>query len=567
MAPEKGDNVTMSGCIRGPFDRRHIEETDHSVSYSPPEWAYDLPSEEDFGRVVEKPSLFFWWVEHPGDINDLQDAEKARDELIRIEYGMWDYIKNKWSGRAKAENYELRFIPFINGRREGMRLVGDYVLTQQDAEEGKNFPDTVAHTGWPIDVHHPKGIFSGKEGPFQSNTQVPLVKFPYRCLYSVNIDNLLMAGRNVSVTHVALGTTRVQSTIATFGQAAGTAAALCLQHKTTPRGIYREHLKELQQALLKHDQYIPGFRNEDPADLALNADGVRASSEPKNEIFNLQQGNDAEFVPLSTSRASLFPRGVDDYLPALYLNLASDREEPVELTLHVRETKLPWDFSSEEDIATVNAEVPPGEESWVKFPVDCTVEKDYVWVWLPATEGIFWRRRIHTPLDCQLAYGGGEKGGDWIVPSRHQYYSVMARSPGAAIANCGPENIINGYSRIADAEHYMWVSNPEAEMPQWIELIFDEPQSVNSLYLTFDTDMNGPPMLSCQARVPQCVRDYQVSCRTSEGWIPVAEVNGNFLRHRRHHFRTLEADRIRLTVTATNGDPSARVFEIRAYEE
>ena len=567
MAADRADNVTMSGCVRGPFDRPHIEETDRPVSYTPPPWACKLPPEEEFGRIMHKPALFHWWVEHAGDLDDMQYAEKARDELIRIEYGIWDYVKNIWSGRAGAANYALRFIPFINGRREGMRLVGDYVLKQQDAEQGIDFPDTVAHTGWPIDVHHPKGIFSGKEGPFQSNTQVALVKFPYRCLYSANIDNLMMAGRNVSVTHVALGTTRVQSTIATFGQAAGTAAALCLKHETTPRGIYQHHLEELQQTLLKHDQYIPGRKNEDAADIARRARSVTASSVAENEICNMDQGQDAELVPLDTSRASLIPREVTPRIPALHLRLCSERSEPVQLTLRVRGTRLPWDFSSEQDLAQATAVVPPNRESWVEFPVACTVAEDYVWVWLPATEGIFWRRRVNTPLDCQLAYGGGD-GTDWVVPPRHQNYAVMMHSPASAKANCGACNVINGYSRILDAGNYMWVSDPGQALPQWIEVALDKPQTVSSVFLTFDTDMNNPPAAAANPpRVPQCVRDYQVACRTPEGWMPVAEVSDNILRHRIHRFRPLEADRVRLIVTATNGAPSARVFEIRLYAD
>lgn len=566
MAVEKADHVTMSGCVRGPFDRDHIRETDHPVSFTPPPWAYELPPEEEFGRIVRKPALFQWWIEHPGDIDDLWGAEEARDELIRIEFGLWNYMKNQWSGREQARNHELCFVPFINGRREGMRLMGDHVLTQQEAEQGVDFPDTVAHTGWPIDVHHPKGIFSGKEGPFQSNTQVPLVKFPYRCLYSRNIENLLMAGRNVSVTHVALGTARVESTIATFGQAAGTAAALCLKHDTTPRGIYEQHLEDLQQTLLKHDQYIPGLKNRDPADVARSG-LVSASSARSGEIFDLTQGEDAEWVPLSTSRATLFPRDLDTRLPALYLELQSERTEPVELTVHVRGANLPWDFTAEDDIASAKAVVPPGTATWVEFPVNCQIEEDYVWLWLPACEGISWRRRINSPLDYQLAYGGGN-GEPWTIPPRHQYYAVMTTSPGDSIADCGPRNIINGYSRIFDQENYMWASDPEEKLPQWIDVAFPEATSVNAIYLTFDTDMNNPPMTGENpARVPQCVRDYAVAVKDESGWFVVADVRDNFMRRRIHRFRNVNAEAVRVLVTATNGDPSARLFELRAYRE
>jgi hypothetical protein len=69
---------------------------------------------------------------------------------------------------------------------------------------------------------------------------------PYRCLYSRNVENLFMAGRNISVTHVALGTVRVQRTTGMMGEVLGMAASLCKQHTTTPRGVYERHLEELK---------------------------------------------------------------------------------------------------------------------------------------------------------------------------------------------------------------------------------------------------------------------------------------------------------------------------------
>jgi hypothetical protein len=135
-------------------------------------------------------------------------------------------------------------MPFYNAKRESRRFVGDYVLTQNDCMEGKNFEDTVCYTGWPIDLHNPKGIYSGKEGPYFSNTHVPMAKVPFRSLYSVNIHNLLFAGRCASVSHIALGTCRLQNTIATEGQAVGTAAALSLKQNIEPADIDVKYLRE-----------------------------------------------------------------------------------------------------------------------------------------------------------------------------------------------------------------------------------------------------------------------------------------------------------------------------------
>ena len=189
----------------------------------------------------------------------------------------------------------------FNARREARRLIGDYVLTQDDCLSGRHFDDAVTYSGWHMDIHHPGGIYSGAEGPMHIARHVPMPTIPYRCLYSKNIDNLLMAGRNVSVSHVALGTTRVQNTIATMGQAVGTAAAMCLRYGTTPRGIYQHHLHELQQTLIRNDQFIPGFKNEDPGDPCLSAVAT-ASSVKANEPFQTMQGEDGALMPLDIPR-------------------------------------------------------------------------------------------------------------------------------------------------------------------------------------------------------------------------------------------------------------------------
>ena len=210
-------------------------------------------------------------------MDDLEDPEGARDELIRITFAYWGWIKNHWAEKDKARTYEMVYVPYMDARRETRRLVGDYILKQQDAEQGVMFPDRISYGGWSLDVHHPKGIHSGKEGPYYFDGRVPIYSIPYRTIYSTNIVNLLFAGRCMSVTHIALGTVRVEATLSTVGQAAGTAAALCIRHGVTPRELGQRHIVELQQQLLKDDQYIPELKNEDPADLARGAK-VSASS-------------------------------------------------------------------------------------------------------------------------------------------------------------------------------------------------------------------------------------------------------------------------------------------------
>jgi len=117
------------------------------------------------------------------------------------------------------------------------------------------YPDGTCCTTWAIDLHYPMPRnakhYDGE--PFRSictHNRHYAYPIPYRCLYSRNVANLFMAGRNISVTHVALGTTRVMRTTGMMGEVVGMAARVCKDHGCLPRGVYESHLADLK-ALMK----------------------------------------------------------------------------------------------------------------------------------------------------------------------------------------------------------------------------------------------------------------------------------------------------------------------------
>jgi hypothetical protein len=301
LAPETADNVTMSGCLRAPREGfggcifYRTQQTDEPQPYVAPPWLHELPPFPAFqrGRGYDDPIERYaksgiWWVEHRGTVDDFNDPEGARDELLRINFSFWNHMKNNWPAKERIANYRLDYVPFSNAKRETCRLMGDYILNQNDCVSARHFEDAIGHSGWMLDLHAVDGIFS-VTGPFDSHEKIPVCEIPYRCLYSRNIENLMMAGRNVSVTHYALGTVRVQGQTSLMGQAAGTAAALALVHGTTPRGVYQRHVPQLQQTLLKQDQFIPKVLNADPEDLARTAKVTASSSEagsPPENVIN-----------------------------------------------------------------------------------------------------------------------------------------------------------------------------------------------------------------------------------------------------------------------------------------
>ena len=293
LAPKIADLNTMSGCVMKKVSGFPAniccycaEENAETVEFHAPEWAFRLPAGDALGREPSTPEKGEWWLENRNDYDDLWEQEFVRDELIRIAVGYFDWLKNSWKECHRAAKLGLRAIGSFNAKRESRRLIGDYILSQNDYTEDKFFPDSVLYTGWNLDVHNIKGIFSGDEGAFTSNSDVPLTPVPFRCLYSKNISNLMMAGRCISTTHMGMGSTRVQLTTATMGQAVGTAAYFCKKYGLTPREIGEKHIMELQQTLIKEDQTILGICNNDSEDMArlahITADSYEPGGEPQN---------------------------------------------------------------------------------------------------------------------------------------------------------------------------------------------------------------------------------------------------------------------------------------------
>lgn len=294
-APEAPNMTTMGNTLLF-----IAEDKGEPVPFEKPFWAYTF-TEEDLqfrghgnttiphgeNGVTEEYNADsgYWWIELGGTSKDIiRDTEKLTEELYKCVWGIWDHIKN--GGDHGAENYALTWVGNVPGIRESRRLVGDYLLREMDVSGNRIFEDAVAYGGWPMDEHPPLGLYH--KGPPVRYINFPgCYSIPYRCYYSKNIENLMMAGRDISVSKMALGSVRVMGTCAVGGQAAGTAAAMAAAMRIPPREVGL-HISALQQALLKDDCYIPGFRNEDPGDLARSAT-VRATScrpgcEPENVL-------------------------------------------------------------------------------------------------------------------------------------------------------------------------------------------------------------------------------------------------------------------------------------------
>lgn len=312
IEPHQADRKTMGNSLL-----IQLRRTDEKVPYIPPSWAYRFEKPEDLpNRMRGVHAHNFWWIEVGGLQDTIRDGEVIRDELMKITYGVWDYIKNRAPEREEAETWAVEWIGSLPGKRENRRYVGDHTLTQNDVRAGGKFEDTIAYGGWSMDDHHPAGIFYPGAPTIFHPAPSPY-GIPYRSLYSKNIPNLMFAGRNISVTHAALSSTRVMATCALLGQAAGTAAALANRHRVDPRALSSgEKLQELKQTLMDDDCWLPGFtrkisdlasrakldaKGENPAALR---DGMDRDRPDEKHSFQGQLGKPIEFSWSSSSKVA-----------------------------------------------------------------------------------------------------------------------------------------------------------------------------------------------------------------------------------------------------------------------
>ena len=301
-------------------------DTGHPVAFKKPDWAYTFDEEDleyrhhgdvavglDADKVVVlgpdrtledcegllleeyDPQSGYWWIELGGDWDDIiKQAEDIRWELYKCVYGVWDHIKNR--GDHGAENYELIWVGNQSGIRESRRLEGIDTLTENDIRGNKVSDRDVAYGGWPMDEHTAAGMWAKGVIPSKVRNFEGLYGIPYGCYCSKTIRNMMMAGRIIGASKVAMGSTRVMGTCAIGGQAAGTAAALAVMHNCTPAQLGAEHMEELRQQLLKDDCYIINCKNVDTEDKALSATVTASSSkegaEPEKVINGVSRNEE-----------------------------------------------------------------------------------------------------------------------------------------------------------------------------------------------------------------------------------------------------------------------------------
>ena len=222
----------------------------------------------DWGFVLDESNVYHitegGWEQEAGQYRDMaDDTEAIRDYGLYAVFSNWSYLKNRSPRKAEWANREITWVSPIGGKRESYRVVGDYVLTQNDIENHVKHSDLTAPITWNIDIHFPDPDNEAKfKEPFRSCAYHRCFNgpyaMPYRCLYARDAKNLFLAGRDISCSHVAFAATRVMGTLGVCGEVTGMAAAICRKHGCAPRDVYEKHLDELKD-MMEKGVPRPGF--------------------------------------------------------------------------------------------------------------------------------------------------------------------------------------------------------------------------------------------------------------------------------------------------------------------
>ena len=255
IAPEKPDKMTMGASVQW-------YSADNKKPVGFPIFNYGVNFNES---NCEKVMMGEWTWETGMNLNQISDFERIRDYGMLVVYSNWSYLKNGMKENGQYKNRKLGWVAYVAGKRESRRLMGDYILKEDDITKNVTHEDASFATSWSIDLHSPdpqnSAHFPGNA--FKAVSKYRLIypySVPYRCLYSRNIENLFMAGRDISVTHVALGTVRVMRTTGMMGEVVGMAAYVCKKYNVNPRGVYTSHLSDLKE-LMKEGIGGKGFPN------------------------------------------------------------------------------------------------------------------------------------------------------------------------------------------------------------------------------------------------------------------------------------------------------------------
>lgn len=551
----------------------YTKDTGRPVKFVPPSFALTditkIPRYRKFS--VKDQGCNLWWLEYGGRLDTVHDTEQIKWELWKVVYGVWNHIKN--SGLfPEAENMGLEWVGTIPGKRESRRFEGDYILKQQDIIEQKFFDDVVAFGGWSIDLHPADGIFSEMPGCNQWHSK-GIYGIPYRSYYSRNISNLFIAGRMISATHVAFGSSRVMATCAHGAQAVGMAAALCKKYGLNPAEIGKAYIDELQLELLKAGQHLPGLVLKDKEDLILKASSIEGPSLVLSEIPSVGivkkiEHASGQMLPVQPGKMPVIK---------LDVHILADTEIEVQL----RKSSKAFNHSPDVILETRSFNLKKGiEELTLEFDTVFS-EACYAFICFMKNEDValeFSDKRITGILSVFNStnpavsnYGKQEPTADigveafefWCPQRRPEGHNIAMRiHPG--LNDFSAENLRNGLQRPV-ASPNAWVADFADRAPE-LTIKWDDEVLISQIVLSFDCDYDHPMenvlMRQPDAVQPFCATDILVYHDGKE----IAAIHDNHEAQRTIILdQPVHTDQLKIVVKNSFESSPVSLFEVRCY--
>lgn len=489
----------------------------------------------------------FWWIEYGGRRDTIHETEEIKFELWSVVYGIWDYVKN--SGRfPEAENLTLEWVGTIPGKRESRRFEGDYMLIQKDVVEQVAHPDAVAMGGWSLDLHPSDGCYTAN-APCNQYHSKGVYGIPYRCYYSRNIANLFIAGRLISASHVAFGSSRVILTCGHGGSAVGMAAADCVRDQLEPKDLNApERMKALQDALNRAGHAIPNVATSQEGNLASLARITASSTFALDEI---PAGQD--WQSLDYPVAQLVPWEAD-YEPCLTFAARAGKGGVLRVALRIADK--PFNFTPEITIEEHVIELKVGECEYVVQFKKSVADARYAFITFYGDDNVALQTSDlrMTGLVTVLAKGNKNVAvsneqipPDGIGIDRFEFWTPERRPHGKNLALsfdpplkdfAASDFLVNGFERPLFRSN-AWIAELKDDLPT-LTLRWEEAQGVEEVTLCFDTDFDhametvqwGHP----ERIMPTCVREFSIE--TARGEV-LAAVSDNHQTRRTIRFNRI----------------------------
>ncbi len=562
IAPNKQDDGVLLSSMSF-----YSKDFHRNVTYTMPTYAQDimeefkaaLPTREIPDRIPLDARYdgyrFQWYYETGAGKHQTFDNEQIRLEHAKLVSNIWDRIKNH--SDFDANRFDLEYVSPVLGKRESRRIVGEYILKQQDIALQNDYDDCIGHGGWSIDLHSAGGFYAGD----LINKHYYLrgvYKLPYRVCVSRDIKNLFLASRSASFSHVALGTARVMGTLCMLGQASGMAAVLCKKYGISPSEVGEKYISELQQMLQQGDQFVFEKKNENP--LLKNAEiiaesnfdgclshtdrykkltntfGVSLPTEKNTESFNFFAISDADCeisysVFASTKKENYGP---EKLLFKSSVPIKKNEKQSFSVYLNDECRTLERIFISFEKNEAISIEVTEDRiNGYIAFEMSKNIDDTYFDILTLETKKHLWLLCNELP----------------VVNMKSTVYSA--------------KNIINGYIRNYGNPN-LWMSNDDS--PQSISLSFSSPVSIGGIALTFDSLSENLRYdnLETYYELNICdtiVKEYEIFVVESGRERMICSISDNYKKVNRHIFDATQCDSIRIYFKKTNGSKRFALYD------